>query len=179
MATVKVKGLPGVQANIKRILDETRKDPKLLKKIGELTVEQIQGFTRSGKSIETGSSFKRLSREWVEARKGLSKHNSTSEFFLGSSKSNLTFTGALLNSIKFKVFPGAALVRIDPEDTHPGYKTGSGSSSGPSNKKLFEYLAKGGRGVFNFGTKFQKRLSARVNVLFKKSLRDKIRSGKI
>lgn len=174
VATVKVTGVKNVQDNIRRMLDEVRKDPQTLAEIANVTVDLIQGTTRSGKSLSNDSAFPPLSKTWQYQRDHLLKYNAADEYFLGSSKSNLTFTGQLINSIKARIFPSNGTVEVGPQGQHQGYKTKSGNTKAIDNKKLFEYLEKKGRGVFNFGQSFKDRLSSRVNVLIKRTLRTKI-----
>lgn len=172
MATVKIKGLDGVRAMVRRIFEETRSDTGLLKEIGEITSDQVRGFTRSGTSVATGKSFPPLKPSTIKNREYLAKYNSTHSAY-SPSKSNLTLTGELLDSVQTsKVFKGS--VTVEPKGTHKPYKTKTGKGKSVENAKIFEYLEDKGFEVFSFGQEFRRRLQARVNVLIKSTLRRKI-----
>jgi len=64
---------------------------------------------------------KGLTKKWSEYRDKLAAKNSTDPEY-GSGKSNLTFTGGLLNSIKAKFVVGKFLIRLEPTGTHSLYK---------------------------------------------------------
>lgn len=175
MAKVKIKNLENVKNNIRREFDKIRRDPNLLTQIGEVTSEFIVKTSQTGKSPESGETFPSLSRSWMKTRERLKKFNSTGDFYLGTSKSNVTFTGKLLESLKkYRINQSEGLVIFDPEGSHPGYRTGGGRTKSITFKTLLTYLADQGRVVLVIN----KSLEKRVNVLVKKFIRDKIKKSK-
>lgn len=167
MASVKFKGFPAVRDKIKEEFEKIRKDPELLRTIADASQKDIVGFTRSGKSPKDRKTFDGLSESWYKKRDYLLKYNSPGEYFLYSLKSNLTFTGKLLESIKFKIVPSQGEVVIEPEGNHDGYKTKSGRTKSIPNKKLVGYLASQGREFLFVSDALRKR----INVLTKAFIR--------
>lgn len=174
MVKVTILNLGRAQKNMIAKFDQIKKDPELLRQIGDAALKDIVGYARSGKNPDTRSAFTKLSKSWIERREYLKRFNSPDgEFFLNSRKSNLTFTGQLLRSIKYRFLrPGE--VEIYASGNHVGYKTKSGHTPSIQNEKLVEYLADGGR-VF---MQVSERLKKRINVIVKQHIRRLIRAIK-
>lgn len=167
MAKVSIKGIPELKKNIEKTFDQIRKDPQLLAQIATVTKDNILGYARSGKNPETKKAFPSLSDSWLEKREYLKRYNRPDEFFLDSSKSNVTFTGSLLKSLKAKIVPSRASVTIETTGDHPGYKTGSSKTDSIKNDVLVGYLKDKG---FEFLT-VSEDLRKRINVLTKAFVR--------
>lgn len=175
---IKFKNIPNVRDSIRREFDRIRKDPELLKQIGEITVKDIVGNARAGRDAETRQKFPvGLSESWIKTRLYLSKYNSVSEYFFGveSRKSNLSFTGKFLESFKFKLNQNDGSVNISTEGNHPGYKTKLGSTKDISNQKLLGYLEN--KGFIFFG--ISKDLRSRIAVLTKRFIRNLIKTRRL
>jgi len=155
-AKVKITGIPGVRRSVRETFDKVRTDKALLSELAEQLQADVLGSARSGKS-PGGKVFPSLSTSWQKSREYLKRYNSTGEFYLGSSKSNLTFTGKFLESIVAKVFPSEGLVSVEPSGRHPGYKTGSGKTKSVDNKKLSNYLSDMGFEFLFVSKAFRKR----------------------
>lgn len=173
MATVKVKGIAGVRKSVEKLFDEIRKDPQTLVEISEITIDQIVGFTQSGKSVSTNSNFPHLAESTIENRKRVAKLNQPDPLY-SPNKSNLTLTGQLMKSIKATIFPSKGTVEVSPKGSHPGYKTSTGRTKSEDNADIFGWLEKKGFRVFGFSQQFKDRLTSRVNVLIKRTIRKKI-----
>ncbi len=175
---VKFKNIPNVRDSIRREFDRIKKDPELLRQIGEVTVRDIVGNARAGRDAETRQKFPvGLSESWVSTRRYLSRFNSVSEYFFGveSRKSNLTFTGKFLESFKFKINQNDSSVTILTEGEHPGYKTKTGSTKPVSNEKLLGYLED--KGFIFFGV--SKDVRSRIVVLTKRFIRNLIKTRRL
>lgn len=178
MASVKIKNIANVKERIRREFSRIKSDPKLLTEIADVVVADIVGNARAGKGTDLKPlGLQPLSESWVKTRAYLGKFNRTGEFFLGyaSRKSNVTFTGKLLESIKAKISTQNAQVEIYADGMHPGYRTGSGQSKSFKNSDLVNWLE--GKG-YVFMT-VSDRLRKRVNVLTKRFIRNLIRTKKL
>lgn len=142
------------QANIKVLFDKIRSitkesvQPQHLKPIGDETADIIRRRARLGYGAsEMGGSrfsFKRLSPRYIKFRK------STGAAFLSAltysaPKSNLTFTGQMLDSLTARVENGKVYISPTGQRNDP-------FSRGKSNADIARYVAKGGR-PFLFLTK--------------------------
>lgn len=118
---LKIKGFGKTLSNIKEKIVRFGIEREGYHEIGKFSVNRIKSFTRSGKSIVTGSKFKPLSQSYISYRSGKVtfwqnengkliaapiKSNllkkTDSEFF-SKKRSNLTFTGQMINSIVYKI----------------------------------------------------------------------------
>ncbi len=113
---VKITGTKSAQASALKFLNDSKKDKTLLSEVAETYVDQIQKRTRSRldeyKQPELKESTK-LSRELYEAA-GNSLYAPAQAT---PSKSNLTFTGQLLNSFRYKIDQASAVISLFLIDT--------------------------------------------------------------
>lgn len=169
LASVRIKNLTNTTAAIKKKFLEIKQDQGLLLEIAEVSIENFQGFARSGKNPSTGQMFPKLSKGWVGYRHHLLKTNKESSFFLGadSTKSNLTFTGNLLNSIKAKIDSSKGRVSFYAKGTHPGYGDGKPKQS---NQEIVDDLATRGFEFMVVGEKLKKRINVLVKRFIRKTL---------
>lgn len=126
-------GLDKKLNSVSKVLDAD----ELVTDIGNTAIKRIKGVTRTGKEIESGSSQPALSQESKDSRKQLAKRNRTHSTF-SPGRSNLTFTGQLLDSLTFKKIRGG--VRIEPSGSRKPYK--GGSKKVLTNKQVAGLLAK-------------------------------------
>ena len=175
---VNFKNISNVKDRVRREFERIRKDPALLKQIGELTLSDIVSHARAGRDAETKKKFAvSLSESWVSTRRYLSKFNSTGEYYFGdeSRKSNLTFTGKFLESFKFKINQDDGSTTVFTDGTHPGYRTKNGSTKEVGNEKLLGYLED--KGFIFFGV--SKALKSRIVVLTKRFIRNLIKTRRL
>jgi len=138
-----------------------------LNKYGKLAAKQILTRTRKGRGVaETNTvggktvKLKKLSSKYQDYRKR-TKKNMHSEAKV--KKSNLTYTGQLLDSLKVtKVNAKKGSFRIEPTGRRKDGKT---------NKKVAEYVDKNGRPFLGLTSADQ----LNINKLFKQTLTDSIR----
>jgi len=107
--------------------------PQALLQARDFWIKRVQRVTRSGKYIVTGAKLKKLSKAYIDFRRSFSGR--TGEFFKPS-KSNLTFTGQLLESLKAR-----SNVR---QQTITLFASGR-RDDGLKNEEVAEYVAENGR----------------------------------
>lgn len=112
---VKFKNLKKVQDSIREAFSEVVHSPTLLKKVGEEVVSYTKIKSRSGFSLGSGGNrFPALADSTVGRRRALAKVNETHRAY-SAARSNLTFTGQLIDSIKvLNVQASKAIVEIGP-----------------------------------------------------------------
>lgn len=145
-------------------------DKKFMKALGELAIDQIVRRTRKGKGVSrTGGKpkpLKALSGSYIAYR-------SANRFRLDSTtsprRSNLTFTGQLLRSMRVKEVTNRRVVWGPNKRIRGG--RGQFTPSGLTNEKLGEIVAEQGR-PFNFLSKTDiEVLSKRIDKMLKRKLR--------
>ncbi len=156
MAIAKVKGLDRLKKSLNNMVLKQFVNKRLLDTIGEFTRDRIRSFTRTGKSIVGSSpkSFKRLKQSTVEQRRRLGRAGKADKEFFSPGRSNLTMTGQLLKSLSFK-----SVVRDRTVDV---FAKGFRTDGKADNKKVAEFVAKGGRPFIGLDDKGIKRVTAIV-----------------
>lgn len=172
MAKINIKGIPQLKENIKGLFNEVIKDPDLLTDMAVKSLEFTQAMNRSGKS-PSGKKHPALSSEWIDRKEVLSLLNNTSDFYRKGA-SNVTFTGRLIRSLKFKIFANKATIEINATGEHTGYKQGNGKRTKTiSNEKLVDYLKDQGRNIFGINKQLQNILNKVVRSYLNKRIRSK------
>lgn len=118
MAKVKVeiKSKFASQEKINRII----RDSGVLQKVGDAIVEEV----RDGVNPANGLPIKRVSSKYAKRRDQLAKYNRTDPNApLGTTRSNLTFTGQLLKSIRAFINAQKSIITIKPSGIHKGIYT--------------------------------------------------------
>lgn len=102
MANFKFKNEGVLVKGLRTIFKSSLTNKKLFDDIGQFQIDRIKSFSRLGKSLVTGSQFKPLSDGYVNYRKNFKKANpgNVGKLF-GPAKSNITFTGQLLESLRY------------------------------------------------------------------------------
>jgi hypothetical protein len=119
MAKVEIKNVKSVLKAIETAFSDVKKKNKLYADIGEFSVERIQQETRKGKNLakdgapikDTSSGTKNI-KELIE--RGVIKMNPPQPLFFRSSKSQVTQTGRLVDSLAYKINTGKAEVEVSP-----------------------------------------------------------------
>ena len=142
-------------------------------KVLDFVVDDLKETIRSGTNPKTGKPYKKLAESTIRHREFYAKINSTHPEY-APRRSNLTFTGQLVDSIKGKLkrTSKSVMIEIEPTGTHQGIKLKSGKRS-PSikNKKLAEFLADMGRFVTEISNTQKKRLAMKLREILKKRFR--------
>jgi len=156
--------------------------------LGEFIVETIVQRTRSGKAPERddgqNSSLKPLSNSYKQVRagkiyfyeddngnlrvaKGRGSRHPDLDQTTTPNKSNLTFTGQLLRSIKYRLV-GDSII-IEPTGSRQRLSTQK-TGSAPSNKKVAEYVAAAGRKFLLLSGPDRRQVLLKIQQLLRKSL---------
>lgn len=133
MAKVTIKGIPQARDNALKFLKNTVKDKKFLDEMGQLTADQIRRRTKDRREEYKQKDLKDLT---VEVRSVLAEVNDTNEFFR-KGKSNLTFTGQLLDSIMHKVDVATGFISIFLKDKRI---TNNALSRTEARERYYQYL---------------------------------------
>lgn len=146
--SIKLKNLDRVKANVKNTMENALKDVTLRKEIGKQARDTMVALSKTGKDPSNGRFFKALKKSTVKRRRELADLGNTTTDVYSPEKSNLSFTGQLLNSVKVIVKAGDSIITIKATGGREAYKTGKASTAKntPSNEKLME-IHMGGKGV--------------------------------
>jgi len=107
------KGVADFTKKLKSIIKEASKG-KGLDVIGNIVIDIIRRRTRSGQGVDGGrkTKLKPLSKKYIEFRK---RNRGRLSPFASPGKSNLTFTGQMLNGLVKKKVPGGVVVTFDSD----------------------------------------------------------------
>lgn len=147
----KVLGVKALQAKTTIFLRDKLIDNKLTNDIGKFARDRIYSFTKSGKSLVTGAALKTLSTGYKKYRSKFEKANpgSVGKVFRPG-KSNLTFTGQMLDALSYTARPIKKLIEVFVESTArqplPSVKKGKPTINDPkSNAEVAREVSKKGR----------------------------------
>lgn len=108
LATVRITGLPLVRQDLLKFVQSQTKDEAVLNELGTTVVNQIRKRTQAG--LEDYKQ-RELTDTTKEIRKIVGKGTKTGDFFKPE-RSNLTFTGQLLNALSFKLEAAKATINF-------------------------------------------------------------------
>lgn len=118
---VNLTGLQKKIVQLERIL-ETK---ELKKQMGEASIIYIQGKTRTGKDVLNNTVQPALKKTTVKRREYLEPYNDRHKTY-SKARSNLTFTGQLLDSLKWESMKGGFKVLVPATQREP-YKGKKGT----------------------------------------------------
>lgn len=163
--------MKNVELSIKEAFGKVINNNRMLDEVGQLLVSDVVEQTRNEKSIPLGGKdLKLLKEKWI-TRKGRLATVNTPDANYQEGKSNLTFTGELLNSFKWFIQgPGKILLKFD--GTHKKYKnlSGGGGGSGSSNEEIADGLASRGRPFVGVRPVIRRRVQRIVKDYVKRAL---------
>lgn len=111
---VKIKGVSRVQQSVKDLFKKVVTSKETLNQIGEKVVFLTKGTIRTGKSPDAqggnASSFQPITEGWINRKERLKDFNDASEFYR-KGKSNLTFTGQLVDSLDYELKQSSIIIR--------------------------------------------------------------------
>lgn len=153
MATVKFKNLDGFQKLVVDKFTELKNEERTLVEVAEFTKTRIQQQTRLGKSLPNDSRLKDLSPKYKIARKN-TKKNTDPEFFR-SDKSNLTFSGQMLRSLKTRIVKRpSSISQPSAIEVFPD----GGRDDGLTNQEVAAFVKEGGRPFLGLNEKAVKQI---------------------
>ena len=176
---IKYKNLDMIKERAKKAINAAL-DRQLLDDIGSQIVEMNQKLIRSGENPYSKSSqydrtkFNPLSDSWKKRRKELAKFNQTGLGY-GPNKSNVTFTGQLVNSIFYRSNSISKIIYIALRDSkrqpYLGVKGKPLGKQGLTNNQLGKYMAK--KGLIFLGLTVQ--MKQRAKEMLERKLRKLLR----
>lgn len=163
-------------SKVTRKLEEIEKNftsKELLEPVSKIVITDIQRETRSKKGFDESGKRKNLpsplSTEWSRYKDKLAGINKTHPTY-GKGRSNLTFTGQLLNSLK--AFFERNTITIKPTGTHRGYKQiRGGRSKDVENEKIAEGLESLGYKFLGVDDKTEKKIKTEITRFIRRLLR--------
>jgi hypothetical protein len=167
---LKTESVNKLSDDVKTLFNKVITNKQMLNEIGEAVVTDIQVKTKKGYSIPNNSTFKALSRKWINRRTKLADVNPVDEAF-APAKSNLTFTGELLKSIIFTISKGK--LEFDFEDTHAPYNNTNGEliGGGSLNSEIAQGMKEQGRPFFGLSRAVKLKANSIVKKFMKRALK--------
>lgn len=165
-----------IEAQIRTAAKEILSSPALKKEIGEFAVERLKYQARTGKPFNETDNFPSLKESTIRHRKYLARHNTTHETY-GASRSNLTITGELLDSLRWRD-EGDTLVKVEFSGMHKPYVGAKGQriSKTIMNETLAKYLEAKGFKVFDtFALKVNAKFIGRIKTICLRYIRRGLR----
>lgn len=162
MAKFRIKNKGAITKKAQREINRAIRDSDTLEKAADILIKPM----KKGKNPKTGRRYKALASSTIDQRKRMARYNDTSPDF-SPRRSNLTFSGQLLDSITAKIFVTKSIVEIEPRGTRRKYRKKNGKPvKGPAlkNKTLAEYHDKGKgrlpkRNIFSVSKKNVRKIS--------------------
>ena len=144
---------------------------EVLSKAAEIAIDDIKGNAREGKPVVDNkvSSFPGLDATYITRRNRLASVNETDSAY-SPKRSNLTFTGQLLNSLK-ATFKGA-VITISPTGMRRPYKLiKGGQTKSVANKTVAEGLQERGFEFLSIGSSTKKKIKSEITRIIRRLLR--------
>jgi phage gpG-like protein len=152
MAEVKFINLDVVLKNLREVFKDTPKNKQMLGEIGLFALDRIYRSTKSGKSLAlNGQKNPSLSPGYINWRK---TYDGPKGEFFSPTRSNLTLTGQLLNSLMLKILPDRGAVTVSP--------TGNRDDGEMTNQDLAKKLKNEGRPFLGMDETGQQRIKKLV-----------------
>lgn len=141
------KSVDDLDKSVRDAFNKAIKSKAMLDEIGiSITTDIVDQTKNKAKSIPNQSRLASLSTAWIERRRKLAESNDTDSAY-APTKSNLTFTGRLLNALKHKII-GTGKIEVGFFDSvHEPYKDKDGNTVGKPilKEELAGYIAQQGR----------------------------------
>lgn len=179
MARFEYVGISRVGRNLGTRVAQAIRSSGVLDEVAKDLIKDIQGSKRgSGTNTKTGRNFAGLKQSTIDRRKRLATVNRTDPAY-SSDKSNLTFTGQLVRSIKARINRTKALVIIEPSGKRKAYRgirKNKLKRTVLTNKELAEKHAAGEgnlpkRDILSFSKRRQKEIVDKISRAIRKRLR--------
>lgn len=168
---IKQESVDSLKGELSKAFGRVIKSNQMLNEIGETIVTDVVDRTREGKSIPDGNRpFLFISEAWSNRRNRLTTSNTPHESF-DPGKSNITFTGRLLDALMHKILgPGKIKITFE-EGNHPGYKNLNGiEGASIPYSELAKYIADAGRPFVGVRPTISRAINRIVKKFVKRSL---------
>lgn len=151
MAKVKVQfDAEAFSARVRQTFLKVKTNKELQSKIGEVVVKRVQGEARRKRPLNNSGTFPTLRKATVANRKRLAKYNTTHPTF-SERRSNLSFTGQLIDAVGYKTGRDAVEVLVEDTSRKPYVtgKDGQRAKKTPDNNELAGFLRDKGFQLFS------------------------------
>lgn len=140
--------------------------------LNDVANDYIEQVKIQGKDTQTDQPFKPLAQSTIARRRVLSRNNATDGKY-SPARSNLTFTGQLVNSIKATIQVARGRITIEPKGVHKAYRGIRVRRLGRNiqNKALAAHLEDQGRTLIGSSPKTQERIVSRIRASLRIFLR--------
>jgi hypothetical protein len=169
-ASVKITGIGDARNSILKFLNDQAKGKDILNELGQVTADQIRNRTRA--RLEEYKQPE-LQPSTVDRRKQLISYgNAFSSKVVTPKKSNLSLSGQLLESIKYKIDTAKAIVEIYISPARLPYagKRKPLLDNSKDNLEIKKDLEKLGRNFFFISDKLKAQLEARIAAALRRKL---------
>lgn len=176
MGKVNIKGIPELEKNIEKTFDKVVRSQQMKNEIGQFTVGRIQAEARRARPLNKQRAFPNLKDSTVNIRESRANFNTTHPTFKPS-RSNLTFTGQLIDAIVYGLLDKGR-IQIEVADTFrdPVITASGDLEGGNTNKEVDADLRRRGFVLFSkAGIDSEPRILRRINNIAKKFVRRAIK----
>lgn len=173
---VNKKSIDRLEADTKFKIKSILSNKQMLNEVGTLATDMLKFSSRKGTSPVTGEKFKRLTKPWIKRREKIAESTRVHPAY-AKSRSNLTLSGQLMDSITHSVI--GRTIRIVLDGFHEPYsiKTKTGISRVGKrirNADLARYVTEAGRAFFGFGRVMEQKLLAQAKKIVIRYIRRNI-----
>lgn len=174
MAKVNLRGIPEIEKRINQTFKKVTENKAMKKEIGEFLVGRIQGEARRGKPLNEKRSFPPLKDSTKAIREALASKNPTHPTF-SVNRSNLTFSGQLIDNIVFEVSKRIITIFVDNTRRFPIVGADE-ESNRKTNREVDKELRKRGFELYTAkGIDSEPKILKRINNIVKKVVRRAIK----
>lgn len=170
---VKEQDIKNVEASVRSAFEKAIRSKQMLNEVGQVVVEDVVEQTRRReKSIPNKlKDLKLLKESWIRRKTKLAQYNNADPEYQ-EGRSNLTFTGQLLNSFKWAV-TGPGKLKLFFDGIHKPYKDKDGKAVGKpiTNEELAGYVAKQGRPFVGVRPVIERRIGRIVRSYVRRALK--------
>jgi len=163
-----------VKLDIEKAVNEIISDQELKTAVGEFAIQRLKYQARISRPITASKTLPKLKTSTIKNRAYLAKYNATHPAF-ELTRSNLTITGALIDSLKY-AFGAKGVINFFFAGDHPRYLGKSGYiGKVVKNSQLAEWLAKRGFSMFDDQTKNDAQFTNRIRTICMQFIRRGLR----
>lgn len=170
MAKVRLKGVDGVIRSLNEVFKTAKKSKDMQNKIGKFVVDRNKFNARTGKSLESNKSPESLpglksTSKKIRARFAKDHPGDVDTRFFRATKSNVTLTGQLINSIKYLIKDNQIFILVS------GRRKRIKADDLGSNEAVYADLVKRGFGFLGLDETGQKRVKKIVLDEFRRTIK--------
>jgi hypothetical protein len=165
------KSLKNVEANVVTAFKKVIANKQMLDEVGQTIVTDVVEQTRNERSIPLGKELRLLKEGWITRKARITSVNQPDPNY-EEGKSNLTFTGQLLNSFTWAI-ESVGVIKLFFKDNHKPYNILGERKKQPAplaNEDLAKYIAESGRPFVGVRPTIKRRINRIVKTYLKRAL---------